>query len=113
MRADDEKPTRTIELDPSCHRTGDVWHVWIQGVHPGQLYACRADGPYLPKQGHCVNKHKLLLDPYAKAITGRKHWNFSPALGYNPTSPQGDLSLRALRRSHLCCRSHPTVAAGA
>lgn len=57
--AEDETPVRIVELDPSRHRTGDVWHVWVQDVRPGQLYAYRMDGPYLPEQGHRFNRHKM------------------------------------------------------
>jgi len=92
-QAADETPTQVVELDPTRHRTGDVWHVWIQGIHTGQLYAYRVDGPYRPEQGHRFNKHKLLLDPYAAAISERDGWDFRQALGYAPTSLQADLSL--------------------
>ena len=58
-------PTRVIDLDPVHHRTGDVWHVWIRGIGPGQLYGFRIDGPYNPLEGHRFNVNKLLLDPLA------------------------------------------------
>ena len=60
---------RVIDLDPARHRTGDVWHVWIEGIRPGQLYAYRVDGPYQPKDGHRFNFNKLLIDPFATAIS--------------------------------------------
>ncbi|UAL28390.1 glycogen debranching protein GlgX [Nocardioides rotundus] len=47
-----------------------VWHGAIPGVSPGQLYGLRADGPWAPERGHRFNPAKLLLDPYAKAVTG-------------------------------------------
>jgi isoamylase len=93
---EDARPVRVIELNPAWHRTGDVWHVWVQGVRPGQLYAYRVDGPYLPEQGQRFNKHRLLLDPYATAITSLQHWDFGQALGYDPTSAHGDLSFSNL-----------------
>ena len=46
---DDATATRVIDLDPARNRTGDVWHVWIEGIRPGQLYAYRVDGPYQPQ----------------------------------------------------------------
>jgi isoamylase len=95
-QTEDVRPDRIIELDPASHRTGDVWHVWVRGVSLGQLYAYRVDGSYLPKQGHRFNKYKLLLDPYATAITHRQHWDFGQALGYDPTSAQADLSFSSL-----------------
>ena len=42
----DATPIKVIDLDPAHHRTGDVWHVWVSGIGPGQLYAYRVDGPY-------------------------------------------------------------------
>jgi isoamylase len=91
-RPEDGTPTRVIELTPKRHRTGDVWHVWVQGVSPGQFYAYRVEGPYRPQEGHRFNASKLLLDPYATAVTGVENWDFSLALGYDPDSPQQDLS---------------------
>jgi glycogen operon protein len=81
---------RSIDLDPSRNRTGDVWHVWVQGIRPGQLYAYRVDGPYEPGEGHRFNFHKLLLDPFATAITRAAAWEFGPARGYDPSAPDGD-----------------------
>jgi isoamylase len=82
--------SRVIDLDPARNRTGDVWHVWIEGIRPGQLYAYRVDGPYQPKDGHRFNFHKLLLDPYATAISRLPAWEFGPARGYDPSVPDGD-----------------------
>jgi isoamylase len=94
--SEDSTPSRTIELDPEHHRTGDVWHVWVQGVQPGQLYAYHVDGPYHPQEGHRFNSHKLLLDPCATAITRLDAWDFGPARAYDAESPQRDLSFSAL-----------------
>ncbi len=91
-RPEDDTPCREIYLDPIRHRTGDIWHVWVRGIRPGQLYGYRVDGPYDPRSGHRFNVHKLLLDPFATAITHIAHWDFTPALGYDPTSPRQDLS---------------------
>ena len=65
----DAMPARVIDLDPARNRTGDVWHVWVEGIRPGQLYAYRVDGPYQPSEGHRFNFNKLLLDPFATAIS--------------------------------------------
>jgi glycogen operon protein len=92
----DALSSRSIDLDPSRHRTGDAWHVWVRGVPSGQLYAYRVDGPYSPKEGHRFNPHKSLLDPFAVAITNEDHWDFLPALGYDPASNPPDLSFSKL-----------------
>jgi glycogen operon protein len=88
--ATDAAPSRVIELDLARHRTGDVWHVWVGGIGPGQLYGYRVDGPYDPKQGHRFNQNKLLLDPCATAITALPEWDFGPARGDDPTAPATD-----------------------
>ncbi len=87
----DATPARFIDLDPSRNRTGDVWHVWVAGIRPGQLYAYRVDGPYQPDAGHRFNFHKLLLDPLATAISRVSNWDFGAAYGYAPSAPERDL----------------------
>jgi len=67
--AADLSPVRTFDLNPARNRTGDVWHIWIEGIRPGQLYAFRVDGPHAPDQGHRFDFNKLLLDPYAAAVS--------------------------------------------
>jgi glycogen operon protein len=89
-QADDAASTRAIDLDPARNRTGDVWHVWVQGLRSGQLYAYRVDGPYQPGDGHRFNFSKLLLDPFATAVSQRSHWDFGPARGYDPLAPEPD-----------------------
>ncbi|HZP88620.1 MAG TPA: alpha-amylase family glycosyl hydrolase, partial [Burkholderiales bacterium] len=87
----DAVPQRTIDLDSSHNRTGDVWHVWVAGIRPGQLYGYRVDGPYQPQAGLRFNFHKLLLDPFATAICSLPGWDFGPARGYDPSAPDKDL----------------------
>ena len=55
--------------------TDEVWHGYLPDVAPGQLYGYRVHGPYDPKNGHRFNPHKLLIDPYAKALRGDMRWN--------------------------------------
>jgi isoamylase len=71
--------------------TDGVWHGYLGGIAPGQLYGYRAHGPYQPEQGQRYNVNKLLLDPYARRLAGSLRW--SDALyGYRLTSPRLDLS---------------------
>ena len=90
--ADDAVPRHRFELTPAAHRTGDLWHIWVEGLEAGQLYGYRADGPYAPEMGHRFNPHKLLLDPYAAAITHLDNWDFQQAQGYASASPEHDRS---------------------
>ncbi len=56
-------------------RTHDVWHCFVDGLQPGQLYGYRVDGPYEPGEGHRFNPAKVLLDPYAKAMCTVGDWD--------------------------------------
>ncbi len=70
--AEDVECSGRIQLS---ERTNGVWHTYLRDVRPGQLYGYRAQGPYAPQHGHRFNAAKLLVDPYAKAITGSVHWS--------------------------------------
>ncbi len=72
-------------------RTDQVFHAYLPDVHPGQLYGYRVQGPYEPSAGHRFNPHKVLLDPYAKAIGRTLVWNDS-LFGYKIGSAKQDLS---------------------
>ena len=56
--------------------TDEVFHGYIKGIKPGQLYGYRVYGPYDPEKGHRFNPNKLLIDPYAKMLT-------TPIIGHN------------------------------
>ena len=58
-------------------RTGPVWHGYLKGIYPGQLYGYRVHGPFDPENGHRFNPNKVLLDPYAKAIGRTPAWDTS------------------------------------
>jgi len=71
--------------------TDEVWHGYMPGARPGLVYGFRAHGRYEPENGHRFNPNKLLLDPYAKEITGQLRW--TDALhGYRVASGRKDLS---------------------
>jgi isoamylase len=72
-------------------RSHHVWHAYIPGLRPGQLYGYRVFGPFAPHHGHRFNPHKLLIDPYAKAISGTIQWH-DALFGYKVGDPAGDLS---------------------
>jgi isoamylase len=89
---EDSVPARTILLDSARNKTGDIWHLWLEGIRPGQLYGFRFAGPYAPHEGHRFNPTKLVVDPYATAIALAPKSDFLPCLGYDSSSPQKDLS---------------------
>jgi glycogen operon protein len=76
-------------------RDGDIRFGHITGLRAGQQYGLRAHGPYAPDAGHRFNPNKLLIDPYARRLTGHPVWH--PALmGYDVTHPDQDLSFSDL-----------------
>ena len=79
---DQERPTRTIQLDPHQNKTLYYWHVFVRGVGDGQLYAYRVDGPYRPQDGLRFAGKKVLLDPYARAVAYGDNWSRSEAKGF-------------------------------
>ncbi len=74
----DDGTENRIEL---TERTFGVWHGLVAGVTPGQRYGYRVHGPYDPSRGLRGNPAKLLLDPYAKRISGLLT-DLDAALGY-------------------------------
>jgi isoamylase len=71
---------------PVVDNDADVWHVFVPGAGPGQSYGYRVDGPWDPARGLRCNPAKLLLDPYAKAVSGTV--SFGPeVLGQSEADP--------------------------
>ena len=64
-----DKKGRETRL-PLPEMTNFVWHGYVPSIGAGQRYGFRVHGPYAPQEGHRFNPHKLLIDPYAKAIDG-------------------------------------------
>lgn len=74
---------------PECD--GHVWHGRIDGIGPGQHYGYRVHGPYRPAEGHRFNAHKLLMDPYARRLTGGPAMH-DALFGYQVGHDDADLS---------------------
>ena len=71
--------------------TDHVWHAYLPDARPGALYGYRVDGPYAPEEGHRFNRNKLLIDPYARALSGLVRWS-DDLYGYVVGDPAEDLS---------------------
>ena len=64
-----------------------IWHGAVPGVRPGTRYGYRAAGPWDPSQGMRFNPNKLLLDPFARAVSGDV--TVDPAIfGYAQDDPE-------------------------
>ena len=102
----DDGRVEIVRLDLP-ERDGDVWYGYISGLRPGQKYGYRAHGLYAPRQGHRFNPAKLLMDPYAKRLTGHPVWH-DALMGYTAGSDDMDLSVdprdnaRYMPRSVVC-----------
>ena len=88
---DEHDPAKETGRLVLTERTDQVWHAYLPEIRPGQLYGYRVHGPYDPEKGHRFNPAKLLLDPYAKAITAGTTWD-DALFGYTLGSPDADLS---------------------
>ena len=87
-RPDQKHESHRVTL---TERTDQVWHAYLPEVRPGQLYGYRVTGPYEPQAGHRFNSAKLLIDPYAKALSGTVKWS-DAMFGYTIGDPKADLS---------------------
>ncbi len=85
----DGEPTDVIRLDD---RTRYIWHAFVQGLRAGQLYGVKVRGEFNPARGLRFNEAKLLIDPYAKALTGKAQNRDNLLLAYDAQSPDRDLS---------------------
>lgn len=72
-----KSPEKKVERIEVVEKTDMVWHVYLPNAKPGLLYGYRVYGSYDPKNGNKFNSSKLLLDPYAKAISGTINWDDS------------------------------------
>jgi isoamylase len=86
-----DQGNREIARLPLPEFTDQVWHGYLPHCRPGQLYGYRVYGPFDPENGHRFNPHKLLVDPYARAIVGAFRWS-DAHFGYKVGHPRGDLS---------------------
>ena len=88
---DEEDPGKEIARHELLERTAHVFHGMLPDIGVGALYGFRVDGPYAPSEGHRFNVHKLLIDPYARALHGDLDFK-RPIYGYTQGAPEGDLS---------------------
>ena len=68
------------------HYDAGVWHGFVPDVGPGQAYGYRVNGPFDPARGLRCNPAKLLIDPYARAISGTVTYG-DALLGHDPADP--------------------------
>ena len=79
-------------------QTAFVWHVYLEGVRPGQLYGYRVYGPYAPERGLRFNPNVRLLDPYARAVSDIENFE-AGVFGYRVGGVKGDLEMEPREQS--------------
>lgn len=85
------EPSTVLKFDPEVNKTGFYWHIYVEGVQPGQVYAYRVDGEFSPEKGLRFDREKVLLDPHARAVVNFENYDRVSAI--NP----GDNCKKALR----------------
>jgi len=88
-------------------RAGDVWHGFVPGLGPGAEYGFRVHGPWAPDLGHRFNPAKLLLDPYARALSKALIWDAALQGGAGPARPDRRDSAAAMPRAVVCAPQNP------
>lgn len=98
----DGKATDIIKLE---NRTKYIWHVFIHGIKAGQLYAYKISGDYNPAYGLYFNEYKLLIDPYAKALTGKARNINNLLLSYDPNAVDKPYVMDVRDNTHIVPKS--------
>ena len=71
----DRTGNREVERIVLPEYTDEVWHGYLPDARPALLYGYRVHGPYDPLNGHRFNANKLLVDPYARELSGTFEWS--------------------------------------
>ena len=67
---------------PENYRIGNTYSILVYGLKIEEFeYAYEIDGSYEPEKGKLFDKNNILLDPYAKAVTGQRQWGERPEGG--------------------------------
>ena len=89
---DPREPSREVGRYVLPEHTQHVWHGFIPELQTGTLYGLRAHGAYEPRRGLRFNPHKLLVDPYARALHGQVDFS-TPVYPYPYEGLEQDLVL--------------------
>ncbi|MBI5740795.1 MAG: glycogen debranching protein GlgX [Nitrospirae bacterium] len=86
----DGEPTDIFRIE---NRTKYIWHTYVHGLKAGQLYGYKVRGDFNPASGMRFNENKLLIDPCAKALTGKFRNTDNLLLAYDGRSHAKDMSV--------------------
>ena len=83
FRPQETEPFAKLEY-PESYCIGNTYSMLVFGLNIEEFeYAFQLDGPYDKAKGKLFNKDNVLLDPYAKAVTGQRNWGERPENGEN------------------------------
>ncbi len=74
-RFDDSEPYQIFSFHPYHNKTFFYWHIFVEGIDEGQIYAFRVDGPFDPFQGHKFIRNKVLVEPYSRGVVYGNNWS--------------------------------------
>ena len=78
FRPKENEPYAKIRI-PENYRIGNTYSILVYGLNIQDFeYAYEIDGPYEPEKGKLFDKKNIILDPYAKAVTGQRQWGEKP-----------------------------------
>ena len=81
FRPKENDPYARIRI-PENYRIGNTYSILVYGLNIEEFeYAYEFDGPYEPEKGKLFDKNQIILDPYAKAVTGQRQWGEKPEGG--------------------------------
>ena len=95
-RDDDLVPFQTFQFDPFVNKTFHFWHIRVRGLTAGAHYAHRVDGPFDLSAGHCLNRNKVLIDPFARGNTDTLWTSSIPVTKRKPMEILRDCGVAAL-----------------
>ncbi len=63
-----------VQKEFSMHKTGDIWHLGLENIPEGTLYAFRCCGPKETQKGDLFQPNTWVSDPYAKILETAHLW---------------------------------------
>lgn len=78
FRPREKEPYARLKF-PEAYHIGNTYSMLVFDLKIEEFeYAFQLDGPYDKEKGLLFNKNTVLLDPYARAVTGQKEWGDRP-----------------------------------
>ena len=91
-KAEDSVPAYSYTFDKERNKTGDIWHVFVQGLPKDALYLYRVDGPFVPHEGMRFNSRNYLIDPYTHGLANTDVFSGNFVQQTPPPHIDGDLA---------------------